>query len=221
MDCSLFATFVVGQFFFRSADTGGNVAVPIYHTGNFGSVHRRGVRKSSSPRKSKHEESDDNQWSGGDLKNCGRTRCLSSDLSPCWHEVAEISINNYFINFVTGQNWMDDRTASIVLTCALAFFMVGDSWAVGLCAMWEQRRHCSFVLYARWFALHSCYVTWNISLGALFCNYLFEAIMFHFSRSSRALGNLTKSASSILMMTPVGRLRLPLDGSDKLITPIW
>lgn len=26
------------------------------------------------------------------------------------YEVAEISINSYFINFVTGMKWMDDRT---------------------------------------------------------------------------------------------------------------
>lgn len=47
------------------------------------------------------------------------------------YEVAEISINSYFINFVTGMQWMDDRTASLVLTLALAFFMVGrflGSW---------------------------------------------------------------------------------------------
>ena len=41
------------------------------------------------------------------------------------YEVAEISINSYFINFVTGQGWMDDSMASMVLTGALAFFMVG------------------------------------------------------------------------------------------------
>lgn len=47
------------------------------------------------------------------------------------YEVAEISINSYFINFVTGQGWMNDSAASIVLTVALAFFMVGrfgGSW---------------------------------------------------------------------------------------------
>ena len=69
------------------------------------------------------------------------------------YEVAEISINSYFINFVTGMKWMDDRTASVALTCALAFFMVGrflGSWimrrikattmllicAVGVCCLY-------------------------------------------------------------------------------------
>ena len=51
------------------------------------------------------------------------------------YEVAEISINSYFINFVTGMRWMDDRTASLVLTVALGFFMVecrkDDTWLIG------------------------------------------------------------------------------------------
>ena len=45
-----------------------------------------------------------------------------------------------------------------------------------------------------------------ISLAALVGNYLFEAIMFPtiFSIALTGLGNLTKSASSLLMMTPIG-----------------
>ena len=41
---------------------------------------------------------------------------------------------------------------------------------------------------------------------ALIGNYLFEAIMFPtiFSLALSGLGNLTKSASSLLMMTPIG-----------------
>ena len=46
----------------------------------------------------------------------------------------------------------------------------------------------------------------EISLIGLLGNYLFEAIMFPtiFSLSLVGLGNLTKSASSLLMMTPIG-----------------
>ena len=45
-----------------------------------------------------------------------------------------------------------------------------------------------------------------VSLIFLMLNYLFEAMMFPtiFSLSLRRLGPLTKSASSLLMMTPVG-----------------
>ena len=46
----------------------------------------------------------------------------------------------------------------------------------------------------------------KVSMVALVLNYAFEAIMFPtiFSLSLRGLGNLTKSASSLLMMTPIG-----------------
>ena len=46
----------------------------------------------------------------------------------------------------------------------------------------------------------------KVSMIALVCNYIFEAIMFPtiFSLALRGLGNLTKSASSLLMMTPIG-----------------
>ena len=46
----------------------------------------------------------------------------------------------------------------------------------------------------------------TLSLVGLLANYFFEAIMFPtiFSLALTGLGRLTKSASSILMMTPVG-----------------
>ena len=46
----------------------------------------------------------------------------------------------------------------------------------------------------------------KISMIALVANYIFEAIMFPtiFSLALRGLGSLTKSASSLLMMTPIG-----------------
>ena len=46
----------------------------------------------------------------------------------------------------------------------------------------------------------------EVSLVALLLNYVFEAIMFPtiFSIALTGLGNLTKSASSLLMMTPIG-----------------
>jgi FHS family L-fucose permease-like MFS transporter len=50
--------------------------------------------------------------------------------------------------------------------------------------------------------------SWTRHLPIVFLmgNYFFEAIMFPtiFALSLRGLGNLTKSASSVLMMTPVG-----------------
>lgn len=123
------------------------------------------------------------------------------------YEVAEISINSYFINYVTGKGWMSDNLASIVLTIALAFFMVGR-----FLGSWIMRRvKAEHMLFGCAVGSVLCIGLVLLNLGpvsmvALVCNYLFEAIMFPtiFSLALRGLGNLTKSASSLLMMTPIG-----------------
>lgn len=123
------------------------------------------------------------------------------------YEVAEISINSYFINFVTGMHWMSDRTASLVLTLALAFFMVGrflGSWIMRHIQATTMLLICA-VGSVVCIGLVLCDLG-TVSLVALVGNYLFEAIMFPtiFSIALTGLGNLTKSASSLLMMTPIG-----------------
>lgn len=123
------------------------------------------------------------------------------------YEVSEISINSYFINFVTGQGWMDDRTASMVLTGALAFFMVGR-FGGSMVMRWIPAERMLLICGCGCVA-STMLVLMNVgllSLGGLLGIYLFEAIMFPtiFSLAVRGLGSLTKSASSILMMTPVG-----------------
>ena len=123
------------------------------------------------------------------------------------YEVAEISINSYFINFVTGQGWMDDRTASVVLTCALAFFMVGRFG--GSMIMRRVPAEKMLLICGCGCVVCTMLVLMNmdrVSLYALMGIFFFEAIMFPtvFSLAVRDLGSLTKSASSILMMTPVG-----------------
>ena len=123
------------------------------------------------------------------------------------YEVAEISINSYFINFVTGQKWMDDNSASIVLTVALTFFMTGR-----FIGSWIMRRIPAEIMLLVCAAGSTLCMTvvlldlGKVSMIAIICNYLFEAIMFPtiFSLALQGLGNLTKSASSLLMMTPIG-----------------
>jgi FHS family L-fucose permease-like MFS transporter len=143
------------------------------------------------------------------------------NLSQLWHhplfvfglfallayEVAEISINSYFINFVTGKGWMSDRMASVVLTFALAVFMVGrfvGSWIMRTVKASKMLLICGIGTMAC-----TSLVLLNLgklSMVALMGNYFFEAIMFPtiFSLALQGLGHLTKSASSLLMMTPVG-----------------
>ena len=123
------------------------------------------------------------------------------------YEVAEISINSYFINYVTGMGWMDDRTASLVLTGALAFFMVGRFG--GSLIMRKVPAEVMLMTCGFGCVISVMIVLMNFgrySMIGLLGIYLFEAVMFPtiFSLAVRGLGSLTKSASSLLMMTPVG-----------------
>ena len=123
------------------------------------------------------------------------------------YEVAEISINSYFVNFVTGTGWMSKLDASRVVSLALVIFMVGrflGSWIM---------RSVRAELMLLWCAVGTvlCMVLTMMDLGmvslvALIANYLFEAIMFPtiFSLAVSGLGEQKKSASSLLMMTPIG-----------------
>ena len=123
------------------------------------------------------------------------------------YEIAEISINSYFINFVTGMNWMSDSTASLLLTLALGFFMVGRF--LGSYIMKYIRPQLVLTVCGLGASLCCALVLMNfkvISMVGLLGVYLFEAIMFPtiFSLALQNLGGLTKRASSLLMMTPIG-----------------
>ena len=160
----------------------------------------------------KHEEEDTYSSTSNGWKNLKRLFTshklfVFGLFSLLAYEVAEISINSYFINFVTGEGWMNDNLASVILTCALAFFMVGrfaGSWI-----MQKIRAEKMLMICAAGTVICMLLVLMNlgkISLVALVANYFFEAIMFPtiFSLALVGVGNLTKSASSLLMMTPVG-----------------
>lgn len=123
------------------------------------------------------------------------------------YEVGEISINSYFIQFTTGQGWLSSADSSTILSGALTFFMIGrfiGSWLM-------QRIKAETVLLfcaigtVLCMSLVLCDIP-GISLYALIGNYVFESIMFPtiFALTLQGLGNLTKTASSVLMMTPVG-----------------
>lgn len=123
------------------------------------------------------------------------------------YEVSEISINSYFINFVTGEGWLTLTEASDVLSVALAFFMVGRF--IGSWVMRRVSAERTLLFCATGSVICMALVLCNLgtlSYLALVANYIFEAIMFPtiFSLALKGLGNLTKSASSVLMMTPVG-----------------
>ena len=130
------------------------------------------------------------------------------------YEIAEISINSFFINYVVEQGWMNAREASLVLSFGgLGLFMLGrfaGSWIMG-----RVRAEKMLLVCATGTVVTTLVVLLDVgmvSLVALLCGYAFEAIMFPtiFALSLRGLGNHTKRASSFLMMSPVGGVVGPL-----------
>ena len=205
---SIFATFCIGQFLFNDTQQGGNVVIPYAILGVLVLAIAVVFSRVDLP-EIQHQQTNEDKAKGSNIaKLFANHRMFVFGLFALLsYEVAEISINSYFINFVTGMHWMSDRTASLVLTLALAFFMVGrflGSWIMRHIQATTMLLICA-VGSVVCIGLVLCNLG-IISLVALVGNYLFEAIMFPtiFSIALTGLGNLTKSASSLLMMTPIG-----------------
>ena len=205
---SIFATFCIGQFLFNDTQQGGNVVIPYAILGILVLAIAVVFSRVDLP-EIQHQQTQEDKAKGSNIaKLFANHRMFVFGLFALLsYEVAEISINSYFINFVTGMHWMSDRTASLVLTLALAFFMVGrflGSWIMRHIQATTMLLICA-VGSVVCIGLVLCDLG-IISLVALVGNYLFEAIMFPtiFSIALTGLGNLTKSASSLLMMTPIG-----------------
>lgn len=205
---SIFATFCIGQFLFNDTQQGGNVVIPYAILGVLVLAIAVVFSRVELP-EIQHKQTQEDKAKGSNIaKLFANHRMFVFGLFALLsYEVAEISINSYFINFVTGMHWMSDRTASLVLTLALAFFMVGrflGSWIMRHIQATTMLLICA-VGSVVCIGLVLCDLG-TVSLVALVGNYLFEAIMFPtiFSIALTGLGNLTKSASSLLMMTPIG-----------------
>lgn len=204
----LFATYAVGQFLFNGSSDGGNVVVPYAVLGVLVMCIAVVFSRVDLP-EIKHEETEEDCIQDTRIMKLFKRHPMFvfGLFALLAYEIAEISINSYFINFVTGQGWMNDNTASIVLTVALGFFMVGR-----FLGSWIMRKvRAELMLLYCGIGSVVCIGLVLLDLGkcsmiALVCNYLFEAIMFPtiFTLALQGLGNLTKSASSLLMMTPIG-----------------
>ena len=130
------------------------------------------------------------------------------------YEIAEISINSFFINYVVDDGWMNALDAAKLLSIAgLGLFMFGrfaGSWIMRYVRAEKYLLICAVGTVAS-----TALVVMNlgvISFVSLILIYLFEAIMFPtiFAVALRGLGNHTKRASSYLMMTPIGGAVGPL-----------
>lgn len=131
------------------------------------------------------------------------------------YEVAEISINSFFITFTTEKLWFTKELATNILALALAFFMIGRF--IGGWLMVRIRPITVMTCCALGSVICMGIVVADIepiAKYALVLNYVFESIMFP-TIFSLALGcistensadsvRLTKAGSSMLMMTPIG-----------------
>lgn len=205
---SLSATFIVGQFLFNGTESGGNIVIPYTALGIVVLIIAVVFSRVDLP-EIQHRITAEDRSQGTRIMKLFRHHPMFvfGLLALLAYEIAEISINSYFINYVTAKGWMTDNTASIILTVALGLFMVGrfaGSWAM------RRVKPERMLLYCATGSV-TCVGVVMLNLGvvsmvALILNYVCEAIMFPtiFSLSLRGLGNLTKSASSLLMMTPIG-----------------
>lgn len=140
------------------------------------------------------------------LWSSGRFRC--GLLALFCYEIAEISINSFFVNYVTDDGWMTKMTASAVLSFgALGLFMLAR--VAGSAIMSRIRAEKVLAVCAVMTVVGSLLVALDlgaVSKAGLFMCYAFEAIMFPtiFAVTISGCGSMTKIASSFLMMTPLG-----------------
>ena len=206
MGCFM-ATLLVGQFLFQNDDGSADVAVPYGIMGALVLVIALVFSRVELPEVSDGTAGANGATGNGLLKVLGNRWFVFGLLALLCYEVAEISINSYFVNFVTGAGWMSKLDASRVVSLALVIFMVGrflGSWIMRSVKA-EHMLLCCAVGTVVCMALTMLNLG-QLSLYALIANYLFEAIMFPtiFSLAVRGLGTMKKQGSSLLMMTPIG-----------------
>jgi FHS family L-fucose permease-like MFS transporter len=130
------------------------------------------------------------------------------------YEISEISINSFFINYVTEDGWLDARRASLILSFGgLGLFMCGrfvGSWVMRFVRA-ERALLCCAAGAVVAVGLVLANVGWASRAGLLLV-YVCEAIMFPtiFAIALKGLGIYTQRASSYLMMSPIGGAVGPL-----------
>ncbi len=150
-----------------------------------------------------------------EVKNVWRDRMFVLGIITLFaYEIAEISINSFFINYAVDDNFMSAKDAALFLSFGgLGLFMLGrfaGSWIMSRIDAQKVLLVCGIMTVISTFVI-------VIDLGiiskiGLLGIYVFESIMFPtiFALSLKNLGTLTKKASSYLMMTPIGGAVGPL-----------
>lgn len=204
MGCFM-ATLLVGGFLFREDGGNTDVSIPYAIMGVLVLLIALVFTKVELPEITREEDTETKGGLREVLKNKWFVFGLLALLS---YEVAEISINSYFVNFVTVTGWMSKLDASRVVSLALVIFMVGrflGSWIMRRIKAERMLLYCAIGTVVC--MLHTMMNLGTLSLIALIANYLCEAIMFPtiFSLAVQDLDSQQKkSAASLLMMTPIG-----------------
>ncbi|MDE5684750.1 MAG: MFS transporter, partial [Muribaculaceae bacterium] len=199
---------LVGSFLF-SGDGEGSVALPYSIMGVVVLAVALIFTRVKLPEIKSGEQGGDNLGVASSIKQLWRSRRFRTGVFALFcYEIAEISINSLFINYVTDDGWMDKMTATWVLSFgALGLFMIAR--VVGSSVMKYVKAEKVLTVCAVMTVLGAGLVAINlgmISKIGLFACYAFEAIMFPtiFAITISGSGSSTKIASSFLMMTPLG-----------------
>ena len=124
------------------------------------------------------------------------------------YEISEISINSFFINYVTEISTTSSATASTLLSiCGLGLFFLGRVIGSGVMSVVSAGKVLTICAAGTIICMILVITCHGIpAICALCATYFFESIMFPtiFAMSLKGLGNLSKLASSFLMMSPIG-----------------
>lgn len=199
---------LVGGFLF-SGEGEGSVALPYSIMGVVVLAVALMFTRVKLPEIKSEESEGENTGVASSIRQLWRSRHFKTGLFALFcYEIAEISINSLFINYVTDDGWMDKMTATWVLSFgALGLFMIAR--VVGSSVMKYVRAEKVLTVCAVMTVMGAGLVALNIGVISkigLFACYAFEAIMFPtiFAITIRGNGASTKIASSFLMMTPLG-----------------
>ncbi len=130
------------------------------------------------------------------------------------YEISEISINTFFINFMTDDGFLSPAQATVALSMGgLLLFMAGR--VIGgllMSRIATEKIFCICAIGAVVMVSLAMSGLGVVSKVALIVCYVFESIMFPtiFALAIRGLGSRTETASSILMMCVVGGAIGPL-----------
>ena len=200
---------VVGGFLF--SEGGGSIALPYSIMAVAVIIVAIIFSKVSLPEISDKEDYKEDSTSSisASIKSLWRSRLFRIGILALFcYEIAEISINSLFINYVLSAGWMDKGAATALLSFgALGLFMVAriiGSWIMSRVAAEKVLFYCSIGA-----TIGAILVALNlgiISAIGLFACYAFEAIIFPtiFAITISGVHGNVKIASSFLMMTPIG-----------------